>query len=269
MNTVKADYPSDDVATSLALGVIAYVGETLLHEGVGHGGACLLLGGRITVLAPLWMRCSVDASLLEAAGPAANLLAACLFLSLIWLAPPRAAALRQFLWLSFAFNSLVACGYLVVGGCSGFGDWGVLFKAVRPTIVWRAPAVIAGLAGYYGSLVIAASAYRRLAGTGDISRRQIWARAVVPAVGAACVAVAAEIVGGRVQLGSLVLALGCTLFVGLSLTRMPGIARQTELPAISSRLSLELSPALITTALIVATAFVVVIGPGVDLSRVG
>ena len=48
----------DNVATLLSLGVIAYVGETLMHEGIGHGGACMLVGGRIAVLAPLWMRCS-------------------------------------------------------------------------------------------------------------------------------------------------------------------------------------------------------------------
>src|SRR5476651_140442 len=79
----------DRVPTMLSLGVIAYVGETLVHEGLGHGGICLLVGGHITILAPLWMRCSIDSPLVVAAGPVVNVLVSCLFLSMIWLKPPH------------------------------------------------------------------------------------------------------------------------------------------------------------------------------------
>ena len=70
-------------------------------------------------------------------------LAAALFLSLIWSPQPRGPARRMLLWLSFAFNALVASGYLIVGGATGFGDWGVLLDRVHPAALWRIPAVLA------------------------------------------------------------------------------------------------------------------------------
>jgi hypothetical protein len=260
-----SDDQRDNAATILALGVLAYIGETLLHEGLGHGGACLVLGGHIKILAPLWMRCSVDAPFVVAAGPAMNFLASCLFLCIIWFVPPNTSSLRLLLWLSFAFNSLVACGYIVVGGASSFGDWGVLFNAVSPSLLWRIPAVIAGVAGYYCSLALAAAAYRRLEGHG-VSRGRLWKRTLVPAIGAACVAVLAEIVGGRDEFGPLSLALGCTLLVGLSLTQMPGF-EGVGASSVRQRRAIGFSFWLTAAALVVAATFVFVIGPGLDLSR--
>src|SRR6266478_849154 len=98
--------PTDNAtrATSPAmialLGILAYVGETLTHEAVGHGGICLLSGGRIALLAPLYMHCSIVTLPMIAAGPAANVLAGVLFLVVLRSGRQRSATFRYFLWLS-------------------------------------------------------------------------------------------------------------------------------------------------------------------------
>src|SRR5262249_10178329 len=95
-----------------ALGLLAYVAETLLHELGGHGSVCLVSGGQIVLLAPLYMRCSVETVAIVAAGPAANFLVGLLCLVVLSMPARRAGAFRYFLWLSLCFNWLVAAGYL-------------------------------------------------------------------------------------------------------------------------------------------------------------
>lgn len=251
----------DNLATVLAIGVIAYVGETLLHELVGHGGVCLALGGRITRLAPLWMHCSLTSPWLTLAGPAMNVAAAALFLALIWSPQPRGPARRLLLWLSFCFNALVAAGYLMVGGATGFGDWNDLFVGVHPAALWRVPAVLIGLAAYFGGLGVAQRAYRRLNGVG-LSRGRLMRRTLVPALGAAVVAFAAEAAGGRLQPMVLALVAGCTLVVGVTLSRLGGGAAAQE-PAI------RFSPWLAAVGALVGVTFIAAVGPGLDLSGLG
>ena len=71
--------------------------------------------------------------------------------------PTATAALRLFLWLSIAFQWLVAAGYLAVGAASGFGDWPVILPALSS---WpaRVGAIIVAAGGY----VLALRALARL-----------------------------------------------------------------------------------------------------------
>ncbi|HEY5409183.1 MAG TPA: hypothetical protein VIJ94_00525, partial [Caulobacteraceae bacterium] len=126
----------DNLPTVLAIGVIAYVAETVGHEFLGHGSVCIINGGHITALAPLWMRCSVHTIPMVIAGPAFNFVVGG-FCAAILRLRKRSDTLGYFLWLSCGFNLLVACGYLIVGGATTFGDWGVVFASVQPQWAWR------------------------------------------------------------------------------------------------------------------------------------
>jgi hypothetical protein len=254
----------DDTATLLAAGVLAYVTETLAHEALGHGGVCLATGKTVLLVAPLWMRCSDVLAPMVAAGPAANAIAAACCAALLWLRPPTRPVLALLLWLGFAFNVLVAAGYLGVGALTGFGDWPFLFAGVSPPLAWRIPAGCIAIAAYAGCLSLAAALFRRQAGVGALARTRLWRRSMAPAAGAALVACLAEIYGGRAQPGPLLLALGCTLAVGLSLTNLDNaVARETT----GSR---DLGPVprtpwLIAVGLAAGTLFVLIIGPGLKL----
>jgi hypothetical protein len=70
-------------------------------------GKIILSGGGITALAPLWMRCTIQTAEVVAAGPLFNFAAAAAIISL-----GRSSwnGLSYFIWMSCAFNLLVACG---------------------------------------------------------------------------------------------------------------------------------------------------------------
>lgn len=199
----------------LAIGILAYVGETMLHEAVGHGGLCLATGGRVTLLDPLGMRCSVVA-------PA------------------------------------------MVSGAAGFGNWAVLAAPLAPAWAWRAALVLAGIALYYGFRRLLAVEYARMTGpSGAVPAR--LRRLVLLPTAAAVVALAAASLSPTGRATALELAFGCTVVVGASLLGLPGLSRPPHEPA-PAPARITGSVPLAIAALVIAAAFIAIIGPGVDLS---
>jgi hypothetical protein len=248
--------------TLAALGILAYVMETVLHEAGGHGSVCLLTQGHITMLAPLFMRCSVQNLSLVAAGPAMNGLVTVLSLIALHIGRPAGNAVRYFIWLCLVFNGLVAAGYLMVGAATGFGDWGVVFAGVQPDWHWRVPGFVIGLLAYIGLIEIAKREFRRLGDLHSVSRPVVMRLVLVPAGAAAIVAVAAQWYGHGLQMAGL--ALACTLGVGVTLL---GIVDPKGTRTIKdSALHIGLSVPAIVLALAVAAGFILWIGPGADLS---
>ncbi len=249
-----------DLLTLAALGVLAFVAETLLHEAGGHGSLCLVTGGKIVELAPLSMQCSVVTPQMVAAGPAMNLLVglACL----IGLRMRSAGTLAMFLWLSLVFNWMVAEGYLLIGALTGFGDWAVLFSGVHPALLWRVPAAAIALAAYMGTIALAGRTLTRLTGIEGPSRALLARLVLVPTGAAALVAIGAALAGGGQPL-RLALAIGSTLFVGLTLMGLAG----TSTAAIGAcGLRVPFRAALVGLAVVVAGGFIVLVGPGANLS---
>jgi hypothetical protein len=248
----------DNIPTVVALGVLAYICETVGHEAVGHGGACLLTGGEITALAPLWMHCSVQTPVMVLLGPVFNFMfgAACGAAVYIW---PRAGALSLFLWLSCAFNLLVACGYLAVGGAIGFGDWPYLLAKVSPAWSWRLAATALGLIGYYVVLRGLGPLYVRIAGLAGLEKGPLGTRTVLPGASAAVVACAAAFASGRIDFVGLALSVACTLLVGWSLMRIADFKMTSDARA-RPILTVTFQPIWIVAATIAAAAFVLLIG---------
>ena len=251
----------DSLLTVAGVGVVAYVVETLGHEALGHAGACLLSGGHITAVAPLWMRCSVQGLPIVAAGPALNLVLAAVF-GLCISGRNRARALDLFLWLGCAFNLLVACGYLVVGGLTGFGDWGVLFASVSPAWAWRVPAVAIGAGAYLAGLRVLGRLYIRMCGLAGLEKGRLTGRTLLPGSAAAIVAVGAELAGGRAQIGGLALATGCTLVVGWSLMSIDKARSAADQTRPIGPLVIRRSIPWMAAALVVAALFILVVGRG-------
>ena len=80
----------DSRVTLLALGGIAGLVSAVGHEAIGHGGACLAVGGTVTLLTATHFACSGGNVLVDAAGPLANMVLA--FIGAVGLAKmPRAS----------------------------------------------------------------------------------------------------------------------------------------------------------------------------------
>jgi hypothetical protein len=253
-----AETASDDLATTLAIGVAASVAQFVIHELVGHGSACLMVGGRILAVAPLWMRCSADHRLMVLAGPMANLAAGAVCWAILRASPPRTAAVRLFLWLSIAFQWLVAAGYLAVGAASGFGDWPVILPALS---AWpaRLAAIVVAAGGYLLTLrALARLGVQRL-GASLLEEARLRRVGLFPALAAAAVVVLAELVGRRLHPLGLALALGCTAVVGWSLLALPRFVPPKE--ARDAHFPVRRSLGWIASGAAVAVGFIALFGP--------
>jgi hypothetical protein len=136
--------------TIAAIAVVAYILSNLGHEGAGHGGACLLVGGRGEMLNAVYFEC--DEARLSAAGvrwlAAAGSLANLLLAGMAWIALRRGERLRPdlrfALVLLLAVNLLQAFGYLLFSGVGRVGDWATVFDGLMPEWIWRIGLVLVG-----------------------------------------------------------------------------------------------------------------------------
>src|ERR1700678_3645057 len=137
-----------DALTVAGIAVIAYILANILHEGAGHGGACLLAGGNPIAISTVDMECSVDSRLVIAGGTIMNAVAGGVFLALGRMTPRTSPRLRYFLWLSMTVNLFMAAGYFAFSGIGGFGDWAMFIHGLGPEWVWRIGLTILGAAAY-------------------------------------------------------------------------------------------------------------------------
>jgi len=129
--------------TVAAIAVVAYAVGNVVHEGLGHGGACVLVGGRPQELNAIFFECSVDGlppsagRWLAAGGSIANLIVAALAWVTLRALPRDWGRVRHFAWLLLAVDVLQPFGYLLFSGLGGLGDWAVVVEGMRPALAWR------------------------------------------------------------------------------------------------------------------------------------
>lgn len=143
-----AETERSDELTIGAVAVLAYVLATMLHEGVGHGGACVLTGGKLIYVSTVAAECSADNRIVIAGGTLMNAVTAVVCFLLARVASPKATRLRFFLWLSMAVNLFTAAGYFLFSGIGGFGDWAMFINGFQPQWTWRAGMTIFGAVAY-------------------------------------------------------------------------------------------------------------------------
>lgn len=138
---------SPDTLTIIAIAIVATVVADVLHEGVGHGGACLLTGGHPLAFSTVHFDCDNSGRLVAAGGTIVNFIAGLIF----WFASRRATRstrLRYFLWLSMTLNFFGAGGYFLFSGVGNIGDWADVIAGFQPAWVWRIGLTLLGAASY-------------------------------------------------------------------------------------------------------------------------
>jgi hypothetical protein len=136
-----------DFWTIAAISVVVTALASLIHEGIGHGGACLLTGSHPLALSTVHFECAREGRIVDAGGTIANIIAGLLFF-LVSRTVFRATRLRFFLWLSMTINLLQAAGYFLFSGVGNIGDWAAFVEGLHPARMWRAGLIVAGLVSY-------------------------------------------------------------------------------------------------------------------------
>src|SRR6267143_4318792 len=136
-----------EIWTVVAIAAVAYVCASILHEGIGHGGACVLTGGKPVAISTVHFECDHEGRLVAAGGTIVNFAAGlmCWFgLRIV----SHATRLRYFLWLSMTINFLQAGGYFLFSGVGNIGDWAVVIQGFQPAWLWRVGLTMLGVGSY-------------------------------------------------------------------------------------------------------------------------
>lgn len=136
-----------DVWTVIAIAIAATVCGDLIHEALGHGGACVLTGGHVLGLSSVYFDCDRDTRIVAAGGTIANFVAGvlCFAASRIVRRAPR---LRYFLWLLMTINLLEVGGYFLFSGVGNIGDWARVIQGLQPSWAWHLGLIVAGAISY-------------------------------------------------------------------------------------------------------------------------
>ncbi|MEO8215712.1 MAG: hypothetical protein ABI718_01375 [Acidobacteriota bacterium] len=164
---------TNDLLTVVAIGVVAYALANILHESVGHGGACIALGGRPQVVSSVHFECGEeqisDAArrMVSAAGTIVNFLAAAVSLLAMKRQGLHRPHLAWFLWLFTTINLLMGAGYFLFSGIGNIGDWSSVFSGLLPAWVWRPLLALIGAALYFYFARLSARRLIVLVGSGE------------------------------------------------------------------------------------------------------
>jgi hypothetical protein len=256
-----------NILTVASVGIVVYVFANVLHELIGHGGACLLVGGRPILVSTVNMECSVENRLVEAAGTLMNATAGAFFLLLGRWMRRLSPVWRYFFWLSMTVSFFGAAGYLAFSGIAGFGDWAQVVQGLGARWMWRAGLAFAGVIGYIFAIRLSLVELCPLVGYDEPERRARARRlAQIPYFAGGTLACLA---GMRNPQGMILVALSAaaSTFGGASgLVWMHNLLRAARFrcgvltPALIGR-----SPGWMATACILTVLFIAVLGPGVRL----
>jgi hypothetical protein len=171
---------NDDVLTVCAISLLAEILANVLHEGLGHAATALLTGTTSGVLTTVAWSSDFDSRLVAAGGTLANLAAA----MVSWIALRGATRafirLRFFLLTSLAFNLFAGTGYFFFSGVTNFGDWAVVIAGLPAHWLWRALLVVAGVASYYGAVLVVGTGLVRYVGVPRNDLRRLRKLTFIP-----------------------------------------------------------------------------------------
>ncbi|HEY3588252.1 MAG TPA: hypothetical protein VGK85_13920 [Myxococcaceae bacterium] len=275
---MEASRPADtsrlDPWTVGAIAVVAYALSNVIHEALGHGGACIAVGGHPRQLTAVFFDGDLEglprsaARWVAAGGSLANLVAAAIASAALRLVPAGWGRGRFFLWLILAVNLLQAFGYLMFSGLGGIGDWAEVVRDFQPAVAWRLLLTAAGAVLYF--MVAPRWIMPWLAAFVPADREERTARVrrltVLPYLVGGVTFVLAGVLNPLGWVYVLISAVAAS-FGGTSLLAWyPGLwARRTPANPPAVPLGVPRSPGWLVAAGIVLVLFVGVLGPGIPL----
>ncbi len=259
-----------DPLTIASIGILAYIAGNIIHEGLGHGGACLLTGGRPLLITAVNMDCSVDNRFVTAGGSLMNAIAAALLFLLARITPRTLPHLKYFAWLSMTLNLLSPAGYLAFSGIGGFGDWAQFTQGFQPQWAWRVGMAVVGSGLYILFVRWSLLALRPLIGSDPRIRvAQAFRLTTIPYFAGGTIECIADAFNPQGWLLVALSAAASTFGGSSALLWAPNWLRGRSIPPgpDASPLPIERSWPWIAAAVIIAVIFISLLGPGIHLAR--
>jgi hypothetical protein len=264
--------PKPDILTVAAISVVVCALASVLHEGLGHGGACLLVGGKPVQLSsmdfnsdtsglPDWTR-----RVISAGGTVVNLAAAAIALAAMRRTRSASPHFRYALWLFATVNLFLGTGYFLYSGVAGIGDWVAVTRGLNPIWLWRVVLAVVGGVTYWLAVWLALVKLSPFIGADPVDRvRRANALTLIPYFTGAALSIGAGLLNPH---GLLVVAISAA---AASLGGMCGLAWGPQLlrdanfipPSPDGPIPIARSWPWIILAVAIAIPFVAVLGPGI------
>ena len=253
-----------DAVTIACIGVLAYMLGNVLHEVLGHGGACLISGEKPLVVSTVHLECSVDKRLVMAGGTLVNFIAGAVFFVLGRMTGRAWPRLKYFFWLSMAVNLFTATGYFLFSGIGGVGDWALFIEGLGAPWAWRIGMTVLGAVGYTLAAWLVVLEVRPLVGSDKDERyRRAKRLSWIPYFAGGTLAC---IAGSLNPQGMILVAMSAaaSTFGGTSgfLWAMKWLNGDILLGPPAEPLSIERSWVWIVTACVAVASFIALLGPG-------
>jgi hypothetical protein len=272
MSTPEKDGRPVDRLTVIAVALIAYAITNVSHEGLGHGGACVLVGGKPLELNAVYFDCdksdlaASSAKWISAGGTLVNLVTG----ALAWLALRRgqgATVGRWFTWLLMTLSLLQATGYWLFSGLGNIGDWAKVVEGLAPAWPWRVALAVAGGAGYWLTIRLALRALGPFLGDGDDRVARARTLMLLPYLAGGALYLAAGALNPQSPVLVLISAAAASLGGTSALCWSFNMLRDRKAfpPHGSPPLSIRRSPLLLAAGAATAAIFILVLGRSVKL----
>lgn len=260
-----------DILTIASIAVVVYALANMIHEGIGHGLTCVLLGGKPLVLSSVHFDGETGTlapwtnRMIAAGGSLANLAAAALALGTMARAGNASPRFRYALWLFFTVNTLQAFGYFFFSGVSGIGDWAAVIEGLPGHPAWRILLGAGGGALYYGAVLFALRRLDPFLGGGAAFRyRRGTTLALVPYLTGGALFLAAGLLNPVGMILVFVSAMAASFGGTSGLAWGPQLLRGTTSPDPGSApLGIARHRGWIIAAIVVGGVYVGVLGPGI------
>ena len=260
----EAKIARDDALTICAISAIASMLSTMLHEGLGHAATAILTLHASGILTTVAWSSTSDSRLVAAAGTLVNLAAALVFWLLLRAAGKASPATRFFLLILTAFNLFSGTGYFFYSGVTNFGDWEQVIRGLHPYWAFRTMLIVVGIAAYYAAVLVIGTSIVHSLGVARTNHVRIRRLMMLPYF------TALILEGGAALLNPLgvkfvfVSALAATAGADVAMLWLQYYIPKSTMPGPDSSIIPRSYPWIIV-AVLLAAAFITILGPGIHL----
>ena len=138
--------------TFTLIGVAAYMLTDIIHEVIGHGGVCLLIGQKITLLTSVYFRSEPGSVITDLGGPISNLLAGLVLFYILKHRKDLPILTRLLLFLTMSYCFYWFSGTILQSSFSKTGDWTYAVKQLNIGPYGKPLLIILGIIAYHFSI---------------------------------------------------------------------------------------------------------------------
>ena len=175
-----------DILSIISISIIVFIVQNILHEFVGHGGATLLVGGKLISLTTSYLESNLDSAsvlgrrIVAAAGPLVNILFGMLFWIILKWKNITNSSFKYFLWLFMTVNLLTGTGYFLFSGVAGIGDWINAISGFALIWMWRIIMIVTGIFLYLLVIFLSLKELNVFIGADSIRHKRALRLSLIP-----------------------------------------------------------------------------------------